>query len=59
MQATEKIKAAVKIFKTELSGAKGKFRAALSDTNSNVVEFFNEIGLYCSINVKSGMIKDI
>ena len=60
MQTTnEKIKKAIEIFKTQLSGAKGKFRAFVSETNGNEVEFVNDSGLYCIINVRSMRIRGI
>ncbi len=59
MSNTEKIQKAIEIFKTQLSGAKGKFRAYISETNSNEVEFMCEEGLYCTINIKSGAVKNI
>ena len=60
MQTTnEKIKKAIEIFKTQLSGAKGSFKAFVSDTNGNEIEFVNEAGLYCIINVRSMKIRGI
>ena len=56
---SEKIKTAIEIFKAKFPNAKGKFRAALSDLNGNVVDFFNEAGWDCSINIQSGMIRGI
>jgi len=47
---------AIKILKT--TGAKGSFKAYVSETNKNEVEIFGESGLYCIINVRSGRIKD-
>lgn len=55
----EKIQKAITIFKTELPGAKGKFRPRVSETNGNEVEFFCEDGLYCTINIRSGKVKGI
>ena len=57
--ANEKIKKAIAIFKIQLSGAKGKFRTFVSETNGNEVEFFNEAGLYCIVNVRSMKIRGI
>jgi len=54
-----KIQQGIEIFKARLPEAKGKFRPRLSETNGNVVEFWTEDGLYCSINVRSGQIKGI
>ena len=59
MQSSEKITAAIEIFKAVLSGAKSKFRAYISETNSNEVEFFNESGLYCVVNIRSGSVRGI
>ena len=58
-ETSKKIQSAIEIFKTQLSGAKGKFRAFVSATNSNEVEFFCEAGLYCIINIKSAKIRAI
>ena len=55
----QKISKAIEIFKSELQGAKGKFRAYASETNGSEVEIFNEDGYYCTINVRSGKIKGI
>lgn len=55
----EKIRKAITIFKEELPGAKGKFRAYVSETNGNEVDIFNEEGLYCTVNVRSERIKGI
>ena len=54
-----KIQTAIEIFKAQLPEAKGKFRPVASEANSNVVDFFTEDGLYCSINVRSGRISGI
>ena len=53
------IQKAIEIFKTKLPEARGKFRPIVSERNANVVEFFCEDGLYCSVNVRSGSIKGI
>lgn len=55
----EKIQQAIAIFKAELPSAKGKFRPYISEANGNVVEFFNEDGLYCTININTGAVKGI
>ena len=55
----QKISKAIEIFKSELQGAKGKFRAHVSDANGNEVDIFSEDGYYCTINVRSGRIKGI
>jgi hypothetical protein len=52
----DKIKSAINIFKSKLPEAKGKFRAYISEQNANVVDIFSETGLYCSVNVRSGVI---
>jgi len=49
-----KIATAIEILKSE--GAKGQFKARVSELNSNVVEMFSESGYYCSINVRSGKV---
>lgn len=59
MKTTEKIKTAISIFKEKLPKAQGKFRAALSVTNNNEIDFMCEDGLYCSINVRTGKVKGI
>ncbi|MCL2264200.1 MAG: hypothetical protein FWC08_13375 [Defluviitaleaceae bacterium] len=59
MKANEKIKIAVGIFKTSLPKAQGKFRAIVSGTNSNEVDFMCDEGLYCSINIRTGKIRGI
>ena len=53
----ERIRIAVEIFKTEMDGAKGKFRAYQSESNSNEIDIFSESGLYCTVNVISKRIK--
>ena len=55
----QKISKAIEIFKSELAGAKGKFRAHVSDANGNEVDIFNEDGYYCTINIKSRRIRGI
>ena len=54
---TNKIQTAIGIFKSKLPEAKGKFRAAVSGANGNIVEIFSEDGLYCTVNVLSGAVK--
>lgn len=56
---SENIKKAITIFKTEMPEAKGKFRANTSQANNNEIDIFNEDGLYCTINIRSGKIKNI
>lgn len=56
---TSIIQKAIEIFKTKLPEAKGKFRPVVSERNSNVVEFFTEGILYCTINIRSDAIKGI
>lgn len=41
------------------SGYKGKARAFVSETNKNVVEIFNETGLDCLVNTRSGVIREV
>ena len=55
----QKIQTAIEIFKSKMPEAKGKFRAAVSEVNGNVVEVFCEAGLYCAVNIKSGSISGI
>lgn len=56
MDKKEKIQKSIEILKK--SGAKGNFRAYLSEKNSNEVEIVGETGLYCIINIKNGKIKE-
>lgn len=56
MDKKEKIQKAIDILKA--SGAKGKFRAYLSEKNNNEVEIVGEAGPYCIINVTSRKIKE-
>jgi len=56
---TNTLKIAIEIFKNRLPEATGKFRPMVSDRNSNEVDFFCEDGLYCTINVRSGAVKNI
>ena len=53
------IQKAIEIFKNELPGAKGKFRPCVAENSNNIVEFYNEEGFYCSINIKTGRIKGV
>ena len=53
---TNTIRTAMQILKE--SGAKGKFRAYLSEANKNEVDIFTEAGFYCTINIKTGKIKE-
>jgi len=55
----EKIKSAIDIFKSKLPDVKGKFRAFVSESNSNEVDIFSETGLYCTVNVRSGMLRGV
>jgi len=58
----EKIQTAVSIFKTrfpENCGKGFKFGFRVSETNSNVVEVANGGIMYCTINVKNGIVKGI
>lgn len=55
----DKIQKAITIFKTKMPDAKGKFRAYISDAEGNNVDIFNEDGLYCTVNIRSGNIKGI
>jgi len=57
MSKSQKVKAAVEIFKAEMAGAKGRFRAYASDDNANEVDILSEAGLYCVVNIRSGRIK--
>lgn len=54
-----KIQKAIQIFKSEMPEAKGKFNAHSSESNSNEIDIFSESGLYCTINVQSGRVKNI
>ena len=54
-----KIRKAIEIFKASLPEARGKFRPKISEQNSNDVDFFTDDGLYCTVNVHSGKIKNI
>jgi len=56
----EKIQSAKEILKNY--GVTGKFRGAIiSETNSNVVEFYlmGSDGIYCTVNIRSKAIKGI
>jgi len=53
---TNTIISAMEILKE--SGAKGKFRAYVSETNKNEVDIFTEAGFYCTINIKTRNIKE-
>jgi len=53
MSVNEKILKAIEIAKK--NGIKGKFRF---DVVLNTVHFIHEAGVYCSINIKSGVIRD-
>ena len=55
--ASDKINKAIEIFKAKLPEAKGKFKAWPPTQYGNVVEISNEDGLYCTVNVKSGLIR--
>ena len=59
MNSNDTIKTAIEIFKGGMPGAKGKFRACVSERNRNDVDIFSEAGLYCTVNVRSGMIKGV
>ena len=55
-----KIQAAIEILKAY--GVTGKFRGArISEANGNVVEFYmaDVDGIYCTVNVRSGMVKGL
>jgi len=49
----DKIRSAIEIFKSKLPDVKGKFRAYVSERNTNEVDIFSETGLYCTVNVRS------
>jgi len=53
------IQKAIEIFKAILPEAHGKFRPRISDQNANDVDFFTDDGLYCTVNIRSGKIKNI
>ena len=54
MTNSEKIKAAIAIFKDKLPDAKGSFRAMVSRTNGNIVEITSDGALYCTVDVRGG-----
>jgi len=56
---TATIERAIEIFKTQLPEAKGKFRPVISERNGNLVEFFADGILYCTVNVRSGAVGGI
>jgi len=60
MPATDKITAAITIFKSVFPDARGKFRPVVSEHNGNEVEFYlADEGLYCTVNIHSGKVKEI
>jgi len=59
MSRNDKINTAVTIFKKSFPDARGKFRAAVSDSNGSEVIFFACDGIYCTINIRSGRVKNI
>jgi len=59
MSTNEKIAAAVEIFKAKMASVHGKFRAYVSEANANEVDIFSDEGLYCTINIRSRMVKGI
>lgn len=53
----KKIKA-IEFFKNSFPGLTG-FRLQVSEANGNEIDFFSEDGLYCTINIRSGKIKNV
>jgi len=52
-----KINKAIRIFKEELSEAKGKFRLRIFDVNRNEVDVFDGEGnYYCTVVLSTGQI---
>lgn len=56
MSAKDKVMKAVEIAKA--ADIKGKFTFKTDEYNSSVVDLIGEAGVYCSINVRTGAIKD-
>jgi len=54
-----KIEKAVEIFKTNYPDFKWWYAPYVSEANGNCVDIFTEDGLYCTINIRSGNIKNI
>ena len=54
-----KIEKAIELFKEKLPDAKGKFVPRPSQTNGNEVEITSDGILYCTVNIRSGLIKGI
>ena len=54
-----KIEKGVTLFRELLPDARGAFRACVSETNGNEVEFFTGSGYYCTINVRTRRVKGI
>jgi len=53
-----KIEQAIEILKSTSVTGIGKCRAYVSETNANDIEIFTESGYYCTINVRSRMIRE-
>ena len=60
MKNNDKLDKAIAIFKEAMPDAKGRYKAYISETNSNEVEIFQAgFGYYCTVNIRSRKLKDI
>ena len=60
MQKTKlKIEKAIQIFTATFPDFQWKYTPYESTANGNLVDIFTEDGLYCTINVRSGKVKNI